>query len=92
MKETGDNDIMERVKTGHHDDLSYSTIAISPSLMGFYRYDTRSLNKSADLVQNVFYRIPKYRAQFKRWSVQKHGCFHIARNVHRDSYKRKKLR
>ncbi len=81
---------MERVKTGHLDDLSLLYDRYQSQLMGFFVGMTQDREQSADLVQNVFYRILKYRAQFKGGQF-KTWMFHIARNVHRDSYKRKKI-
>lgn len=79
---------MYQVHDGHLDSLSILYDRYQSSLYGYFTGMTQDRDLSADLVQNVFYRLLKYRTQFKGGSF-KTWMFHIARNVLNDQYKRK---
>ncbi len=55
----------------------------------FYRMNYQS-ELSEDLVQNVFFRIMKYKHAFKGDGEFKTWMFHIARNVNTDHYRKSK--
>lgn len=88
MTEETDNELMYQVKSGRVDRLSLLFDRYKAPLFGFFRGLTRDTEQSADLVQNVFYRILKYRNQFQGGQFRT-WMFHIARNVHRDQYRKK---
>lgn len=79
---------MYQVHGGQLDSLGLLYDRYQSQLLGFFSGMTQDKELSADLVQNVFYRILKYRSQFRGGSF-KTWIFHIARNVLNDQYKRK---
>lgn len=79
---------MYRVRSGDVDQLSRLYERYQAQLFGFFTGMTRDRELAADLVQNVFYRILKYRAQFQGGQFRT-WMFHIARNVHHDQYRKK---
>ncbi len=83
-----DNELMYQVYSGQLDSLGILYDRYQSQLFGFFKGMTRDEELSADLVQNVFYRLLKYRLQF-RGGQFKTWMFHIARNVLNDQYKRK---
>jgi RNA polymerase sigma-70 factor (ECF subfamily) len=83
-----DNELMYQVHGGQLDSLGLLYDRYQSQLFGFFTGMTQDRELSADLVQNVFYRILKYRSQFRGGSF-KIWMFHIARNVLNDQYKRK---
>ena len=79
---------MYQVRSGQVDRLAVLYDRYQAQLFGFFRGMTQDRELSADLVQNVFYRILKYRQQFQGGQFRT-WLFHIARNVHHDQYRRK---
>ncbi len=79
---------MYQVHSGQLDSLGLLYDRYQSQLYGFFTSMTQDKELSADLVQNVFYRLLKYRSQFRGGSF-KTWMFHIARNVLNDQYKRK---
>lgn len=59
------------------------------SLFGFFYRLTDSGSQSEDLVQNVFYRLLKYRHAFKNEGKFVYWLYAVARNVSKDVYKKK---
>lgn len=59
------------------------------SLFGFFYRLTDSGSESEDLVQNVFYRLLKYRHAFKNEGKFVYWLYAVARNVSKDVYKKK---
>jgi RNA polymerase sigma factor (sigma-70 family) len=88
VKEETDNEIMYQVRAGQLDRLAVLYDRYQAPLFGFFRGMTQDRELSADLVQNVFYRILKYKHQFQGGQFRT-WLFHIARNVHHDQYRRK---
>lgn len=88
-----DNALMLKVKDGHLDKLGLLFERYKKPLFGFFYGMNKDAELSEDLVQNVFFRILKYRylfrgeetGNFKTW------MFHIARNVNNDHYRKNKL-
>lgn len=88
-----DNTLMLKVKDGHLDKLGLLFERYKKPLFGFFYGMNKDAELSEDLVQNVFFRILKYRylfrgeeaGNFKTW------MFHIARNVNNDHYRKNKL-
>jgi RNA polymerase sigma factor (sigma-70 family) len=84
-----DNDLMYQVSQGQLDSLGVLYDRYQSQLYGFFNGMTQDQELAGDLVQNVFYRLLKYRQQF-RGGTFKTWMFHIARNVLNDQYKRKR--
>jgi RNA polymerase sigma factor (sigma-70 family) len=92
-----DNALMLKVKDGDIDKLGLLFERYKKPLYGFFYNLNKNAELSEDLVQNVFYRILKYRylfrgepaggagGDFKTW------MFHIARNVSHDHFRKNKL-
>lgn len=87
-----DNTLMLKVKDGNLDKLGLLFERYKKPLFGFFYNMNKDAELSEDLVQNVFFRILKYRylfrgdgGDFKTW------MFHIARNVNNDHYRKNKL-
>ncbi len=59
------------------------------SLFGFFYRLTNSGSESEDLVQNVFYRLLKYRHAFKNEGKFVYWLYAVARNISKDVYKKK---
>lgn len=58
-------------------------------LFGFFYRMTHSGSESEDLVQNVFYRLLKYRHAFKNEGKFVYWLYAVARNVSKDVHKKK---
>ncbi len=82
---------MVRVKDGSLDQLGLLFERHKRPLYGFFYNMTRDRDLSEDLVQTVFLRILKYRHLFRAEGDFKAWMFLIARNVHNDQYRKKKL-
>src|SRR6476659_1613057 len=82
---------MLKVKEGDLDRLSLLFERYKRPLYGFFYGLNRNAELSEDLVQNVFYRILKYRYLFRGEGDFKTWMFHIARNVNHDHFRKNKL-
>jgi RNA polymerase sigma factor (sigma-70 family) len=88
-----DNTLMLKVKDGQLNTLGLLFERYKKPLFGFFYGMNKDAALSEDLVQNVFFRILKYRylfrgeeaGNFKTW------MFHIARNVNNDHYRKNKM-
>ena len=87
-----DNALMIKVKDGHLDTLGLLFARYKKPLFGFFYGMNKDADLSADLVQNVFYRILKYRYLFRGEGDFKTWMFHIARNVNHDNFRKDKFR
>lgn len=79
---------MMKVKDGDLDKLGLLFERYKRPLFGFFYGMTRNGELSEDLVQNVFFRILKYRYLFRGEGDFKTWLFHIARNVNHDHYRK----
>jgi len=84
-----DNSLMLKVKDGDLDKMSLLYERYNRPLYGFLFHMTRQKESSEDLVQNVFFRMLKYRksfngGEFRTW------MYHLARNVLNDHFKKVK--
>lgn len=86
-----DNALMLKVKDGHLDTLGLLFERYKKPLFGFFYGMNKDPELSEDLVQNVFFRILKYRYLFRGEGDFKTWMFHIARNVNHDHYRKNKL-
>lgn len=90
MNAFDDNILMLKVKDGDLDKLGLLFERYKKPLFGFFYGMTRESELSEDLVQNVFFRILKYRYLFRGEGDFKTWMFHIARNVSHDHFKKNK--
>ena len=88
LEALNDNALMLRVKEGDLDRLSLLFERYKRPLYGFFYGLNRNAELSEDLVQNVFYRILKYRYLFRGEGDFKTWMFHIARNVSHDHFRK----
>jgi RNA polymerase sigma factor (sigma-70 family) len=87
-----DNALMIRVKEGDLDRLGLLFERYKRPLFGFFYGLTKDKELCDDLVQNVFFRILKYRYLFRGEGDFKTWMFHIARNVKHDHFRKDKLK
>jgi RNA polymerase sigma factor (sigma-70 family) len=80
-----DNSIMLKVKNGDLDKLGLLFERHHRALFGFVFHMTGQRELSEDMVQNVFYRILKYRHTFRGDGEFKTWMYHMARNVINDN-------
>jgi len=82
---------MLKVRDGDVDKLSLLFERYKKTLFGFFYHMNKDAELSEDLVQNVFYRILKYRYLFRGEGDFRTWMFHIARNVSHDHFRKNKL-
>lgn len=85
-----DNALMLKVKDGDIDKLGLLFERYKKPLFGFFYGINRDPEVCEDLVQNVFFRILKYRYLFRGEGDFKTWMFHIARNVNHDHFRKNK--
>jgi RNA polymerase sigma-70 factor (ECF subfamily) len=83
---------MMKVKEGDIDKLGLLFERYKRPLFGFFYGLNKNAELSEDLVQNVFFRILKYRYLFRGEGDFKTWMFHIARNVNHDHYRKDKIK
>lgn len=91
LEKFSDNALMLKVKDGNLDKLGLLFERYKRPLFGFFYGMNKDVELSEDLVQNVFFRILKYRYLFRGEGDFKTWMFHIARNVNNDHYRKNKL-
>lgn len=82
---------MLKVKDGDLGRLGLLFERYKRPLYGFFYNLNKEAELSEDLVQNVFFRILKYRYLFRGEGDFKAWLFHIARNVNHDHFRKNKL-
>jgi RNA polymerase sigma factor (sigma-70 family) len=82
---------MLKVKDGDLDRLGLLFERYKKPLFGFFYGLNKNAELCEDLVQNVFFRILKYRYLFRGEGDFKTWMFHIARNVNNDHFRKNKL-
>lgn len=92
MEALSDNALMMQVRNGDLDKLSQLFERHKRSLFGFFYGMNKDAMLSEDLVQNVFYRILRYRNLFRGDGDFRVWMFHIARNVRNDEFRKDKIR
>ena len=92
MESLSDNALMLKVKDGELDRLGLLFERYKRPLYGFFFGMNRDAELSEDLVQNVFFRILKYRYLFRGEGDFRTWMFHIARNVNHDNFRKNKIR
>ncbi len=88
MNSAGDNALMIKVKDGDLSKLGLLFERYKKPLFGFFYGMNKDPELSEDLVQNVFFRILKYRYLFRGDGDFKTWMFHIARNVSNDHFRK----
>lgn len=83
---------MLKVKHGDLDRLGLLFERYKKPLYGFFYGLNKDAELCEDLVQNVFFRILKYRYLFRGDGNFKTWLFHIARNVSHDHFRKNKMR
>lgn len=83
-----DNALMLKVKDGNLDKLGLLFERYKKPLFGFFYGMTKDAELCDDLVQNVFFRILKYRQLFRGEGDFRTWMFHIARNVSHDHFRK----
>lgn len=98
LETLSDNALMIKVKDGDLDRLGLLFERYKKPLFGFFYGMNKDAELCEDLVQNVFFRILKYRYLFRGEPAGRPGggdfktwMFHIARNVNHDHYRKNKL-
>jgi RNA polymerase sigma-70 factor (ECF subfamily) len=91
LEALSDNALMLKVKDGQTEKLGLLFERYKKPLFGFFYGMNKESELSEDLVQNVFFRILKYRYLFRGEGDFKTWMFHIARNVNHDHYRKNKL-
>lgn len=81
---------MLKVKDGEVDKLNLLYKRYSRRFFGFFYAMTHDGATSEDLVQNVFMRILKYKHSYKVDGDFEVWAFQMARNVHKDHYRKNK--
>src|SRR6188768_4519383 len=92
LEALSDNALMIKVRDGHLDTLGLLFARYKRPLFGFFYGMNRDAELCEDLVQNVFFRILKYRYLFRGYGDFKTWMFHIARNVNHDNFRKDKIR
>ena len=92
MEALSDNALMVKVRDGDIGKLGLLFERYKKSLYGFFYGMNRDSDLSEDLVQNVFYRILKYKHVFRGDGDFKVWMFHIARNVNHDHFRKDKIK
>jgi RNA polymerase sigma factor (sigma-70 family) len=85
-----DNALMLKVKDGDTEKLGLLFERYKKPLYGFFYGLTKDGELCEDLVQNVFFRILKYRYLFRGEGDFRTWMFHIARNVNHDHFRKNK--
>lgn len=85
-----DHNLMLKVKNGDVDKLNLLYKRYSRRLFGFFFGMTHDGATSEDLVQNVFMRMLKYKHSYAENGDFEVWAFQLARNVHRDHYRKNK--
>jgi len=88
LNSLGDNALMIKVKDGDFDKLGTLFERYKKPLFGFFYHMNKDVDLSEDLVQNVFFRILKYRYLFRGEGDFRTWMFHIARNVSHDHFRK----
>lgn len=87
-----DNFLMDKVRGGDLSKLGLLFERYKKPLFGFFYGMNKDSELSEDLVQNVFYRILRYREAFHNDGDFRTWMFHIARNISHDHYRKNKIK
>ena len=87
MNALTDNALMLRVKAGELDKMGLLFERYHRPLFAFLYHMTGQAHACEDLVQNVFYRMLKYRHTFNGDGEFRTWMYHLARNILNDSFR-----
>ena len=87
MNALSDNALMLRVKAGDLDKMGLLFERYHRPLFAFLYHMTGQAHACEDLVQNVFYRMLKYRHTFNGDGEFRTWMYHLARNILNDSFR-----
>lgn len=90
MKLVPDEDVMLQVRNGTADMLEVLFDRYQAPLFGFYSKLTGDRTVSEDLVQEVFFRILKYRQTYRPGTPFRAWIYQIARNARVDHYRKRR--
>lgn len=90
MDQLEDHNLMLKVRDGDVEKLNLLYKRYSRRFFGFFYGMTKDGATSEDLVQNVFVRILKYKHTYKDNGDFEVWAFQMARNVHKDHYRKNK--
>lgn len=88
MEALSDNYLMSKVKDGDVDKLSLLFKRYHQPIYKFAYYQLNDQALSEDIVQNVFYRLLKYKDTYSGQGEFKTWIYHIARNSITDHYRK----
>ncbi len=81
---------MLKVKSGDLDRMALLYTRYHKQLFGFFIKMCNTKDLSEDMVQNVFFRMLKYRHTYKETGNFRTWIYHLARNVFADNYRKNK--
>lgn len=90
MESLSDNALMLKVKSGDLDKMGLLYQRYHQQLYGFFFKMCGKSSISEDMVQNVFFRMLKYRHTYKGEGSFKTWIYHLSRNVFADQYRKNK--
>lgn len=90
MELSPDNQLMLDVKAGEIGSLGHLFEKYKNALFAYFYRITRNRHASEDLVQDVFFRLLKYKSGFSGYGKFTTWMYHIAHNVYADFYKKNK--
>ena len=90
MSSLTDNSLMQKVKSGDLDKMGLLFERYHRPLYAFFYHMVRRDDACQDMVQNVFYRMLKYRHTYTGEGEFKTWMYHLARNVLNDHFKQNK--
>ena len=90
MSSPTDIELMDQVRDGDIRQLAHLFKRHHLKLFNYYLRLTRERHASEDMVQEVFFRMLKYRHTFRGDGEFLTWMYHLARNVHMDHYKKLK--
>lgn len=89
MENISDENIMEGVKQGNIDLLTFLYKRYCNQILNYFFRMTGNIDDSRDLTQSLFIRIIRYKKSFKQNMIFKYWIFKIARNMFYTEYKRR---
>ncbi len=84
-----DNYLMKKVQEGDFSKMGILFDRHQGALFGYFYRMTNDASQSEDLLQNVFYRLLKYRHTFKHEGKFIYWMYAVARNVSMDLFRKK---
>ncbi len=89
MESLEDNYLMKKVQDGDFSKMGELFDRHHGALFGYFYRMTNNAAQSEDLIQNVFYRLLKYRHTYKNDGKFVYWMYAIARNIYKDQYRKK---